>query len=141
MDIGGGRKDENNKILKDPENYEDIKNKYIERQDDQLKKAMQRRKVENASQLGQAGSNAIKKRKDRTEHKALKDREILREAKNPEIKTLKDQLNAEIQSVGQKILTSLSPKEVDSLEEKVVGLKELKGRIKQKKPATVPSDA
>jgi hypothetical protein len=125
-------------IIEYPENYEDMKKKYLEREEEKLNVVMARRKAESPQALEGIATKAISTRMLRaaSEHKALKDRTILREAKSEDIQDLKKKLNEEITAIGQRILKEL-PKEVPSLENKVIGLRELrqlKGRISQTPP-------
>lgn len=123
-------------VIEYPENYEDMKKKYLEREEEKLKLVLAKRNAENQDQLKEFASKSIEARalKGVTEHKPLKDRKILREAKSEDIQDLKKQLNEEIRAIGQRILQEL-PKEAVSLENKVIGLKQLKGRITQNPPA------
>jgi hypothetical protein len=121
-----------NQVLEYPENYEEMKKKFLEREEENLKRAMASHKANTEQELEDIASKAISTRALRaaSEHKPLKDRTILREAKSEEIQDLKKKLNEEINAIGQRILKEL-PHEVPSLEKKVVGLSALKGRISQ----------
>lgn len=122
----------NTGIIRDPENWEEMKKKYLEREQEQLDKVLTRRKAESKTELEEIASKAIATRALRAggDHKPLKDRTVLKEAKSEDILDLKKQLNEEITQIGRRILKEL-PNEVPSLEKKVVGLRELKGRISQ----------
>ncbi|HEY4832873.1 MAG TPA: hypothetical protein VIH61_09980 [Waddliaceae bacterium] len=122
-------------IIEYPENYEEMKKKYLEREEEKFIQVLARRKAESEHDLEDIASKAIASRALRaaSEHKPLKDRTILREAKSEDIQDLKKKLNEEIQAIGQRILQEL-PKEVPSLEKKIIGLSQLKGRISQTPP-------
>jgi len=122
-------------IIEYPENYEEMKKKYLEREEEKLKTVLARRKAESAQDLEGIATKAITTRALRaaSEHRPLKDRTILREAKSEDIQDLKKKLNEEINTIGHRILKEL-PKEVPSLEEKVIGLTQLRGRISQTSP-------
>jgi hypothetical protein len=127
-------------IIKNPENWEEMKKKYHEREEEKLKAVLERRKAESKEDLEKISSKAIVKRALRAaaDHKPLKDRTILREAKSEEIHDLREKLNEEINSIGMRILKEL-PKEVPTLEEKVIGLRQLKGRISAVHKENVPT--
>ena len=113
-----------------------MKKKFLEREEENLKRALERRKAETEQELEDIANKAITTRAHRaaSEHKPLKDRTILREAKSEDIQELKKKLSEEINAIGLRILKEL-PQEVPSLEEKVIGLKQLKGRVSQNLPA------
>ena len=122
-------------IIEYPENYEEMKKKLLEREEEQLKKVLARRKAETGKELEDLASKAIATRSIRaaSEHKPLKDRTILREAKSEDIQDLRKKLHEEITAIGRRILKEL-PNQVSSLEKKIIGLNELKGRISQTPP-------
>jgi hypothetical protein len=132
MGNGGERRheSESTQVIEQPENWEEMKKKYLEREEEKLQAVLARRKAESEKELEEFASKALVKRALRTvaDHKPLKDRTILREAKSEEIRDLREKLNEEITAIGMRILKEL-PKEVPSLEEKVIGLRQLKGRI------------
>jgi hypothetical protein len=113
-------------VIINPENYEDIKKKYLEREEEQLQKVLARRKTDNTQELESIAAQAITTRANRaaSEHKPLKDRTILRDAKNEDILDLKKKLNDEINAIGKRILAS--EEEGNSVEKKG-----LKGRVSQ----------
>lgn len=117
-------------IIEFPENYEELKQKYLEREEERYQAVLAKRKAETKKELEDLAHKAIVTRALRAggEHKPLKDRTILREAKSEDIQDLKKKLNEEINAIGQRILKEL-PKEVPSLEGKVLGLSQLRGRI------------
>ncbi|MFZ0564724.1 MAG: hypothetical protein WAM28_00800 [Chlamydiales bacterium] len=133
----GQQKDESKQILEEPEGFEDIKKKYEEREAEQLKKALAKRKVGTLEELKDFEARAIINRAHRADHKVLKDQEktIFREAKSPEIAGLKKKLEKEIYELAQEILRKASdlPPEVA---EKI--RKQLPGRIKPP-PGSTPS--
>ncbi len=120
-----------------PENYEEMVKKYWERQDELEKRAKERHKAESENELKDLASKAIETRALRagSDHKPLKDRTVIREAKNPDIQDLKNKLNEEINAIGQRILQEFK-EEIPTLEKKVVGLEKLKGRISQNPPGS-----
>jgi len=134
---GEVHRQQNIEVLEFPENYEEMKKKYLEREEENLKRALERRDAETQHELADLAARAIETRAHRAspEHKPLKDRTILREAKSEDILDLKNKLNEEINAIGQRILKEL-PSEVPSLEEKIIGLKQLKGRISQTSPGS-----
>lgn len=121
-----------NAVIEYPENYEEMKKKLLEREEESIKRVLASHKAKSEQELETIASKAITTRALRaaSEHKPLKDRTILREAKSEEIQDLKKKLNEEINAIGQRILKEL-PKEVPSLEKKIVGLSALKGRVSQ----------
>lgn len=125
----GDVRDQENEVIEYPENYEEMKKKYLEREEQKLKMILARRKAESEHELEDIATKAISTRALRaaSEHKALKDRTILREAKSEDIQDLKKKLSEEINAIGQRILKEL-PKEAKTLENKIVGLK---GRVSQ----------
>lgn len=120
-------------VIEYPENYEEMKKKYLEREEEKLKTVLARRKAESETELEGIATKAISTRASRaaSEHKPLKDRTILREAKSEDIQDLKKKLNEEINAIGQRILKELPKEEIASLEGKVLGLKQLRGRVSQ----------
>ncbi len=131
----GTSRPQNTEILEYPENYEDLKKKYLEREQEKVKTFELKHKVD--IEKGQeVSSKSIKQRELRasSEHKPLKDRTIIREAKSEDIQDLKHQLNEEIDAIGRRIFKEL-PNQVPSLEKKVLGLRQLKGRISHNPPA------
>jgi hypothetical protein len=130
---GEVRRRENTEIIEFPENYEEMVKKLHERDEENLKRVLEKRKAETEKDLEDIASKAIVTRALRaaSEHKPLKDRTVLREAKSEDIHELKKKLNEEINAIGQRILKELPKDIVPSLEEKVIGLKELKGRVTQ----------
>lgn len=121
-------------VIVNPENYEEMKKKYLEREEEQKQKLLQRHKIQTDEELKEVVSNTLATRSLRSEHQPLKDRKIISDAESENIKDLKKKLNEEIKQIGQKILGTLSIEEVESLEQKVVGLKDLKGRISKTQP-------
>lgn len=120
-------------IIEYPENYEQIRKKFLEREEEKLQAVLERRKAESELELQEHSQKSIEKRANRgsSEHKPIKNKTILTEAKSEEIQALRDKLNEEINAIGKRILKEL-PQEVASLEGKILGLAQLKGRISQK---------
>lgn len=125
MAAGVPSKDSN--IIVNPEGYEDMVAKLKDREDEQLQRVLEKRKVETAEDLAKVAEAAIVKRATRTEHRALKESErvVLVDPKSPEIKELRDQLNKEIDTVVRRLLTELPSTKVVS---------KLTGRITQGAP-------
>ena len=119
-----------NEVIEYPENYKEMKEKYLEREEEKLKLILARRKAETELELEGIATKAITTRANRatSEHKPLKDRTILREAKSEDIQELKKKLNEEINAISRRILKEL-PHDAPSLEGKILG--GLKGRVSQ----------
>lgn len=100
------RKDSGAEIIEYPENWEDMKEKYLEREDELLQKALERRKAASKQELIDIASKAIEKRATRgsSEYKTLKDRTIITDPKSEDIQELKKALLTEISAIGQRIL-------------------------------------
>lgn len=100
------RKNPSAEIIEYPENWEDMKEKYLEREKEQLQKVMERRKATTEQELIEIASKAIVKRATRgsQEVKALKDRTIIRDPKSEDIQELKKALLSEISAIGKRIL-------------------------------------
>lgn len=113
-------------VIVDPENYDEMKKKYLEREEEQLNKLLARRKIESEQDLKKIASEAITTRANRaaSEHKPLKDKTIIREAKSEDVQNLKKKLNEEINAIGTRILTL--KEEIPAVESKG-----LKGRVSQ----------
>jgi hypothetical protein len=99
-------KDEKKEVLENPENWEDMVKKYQEREEEQLKKILERKKVESVDQLIAFAKKAIVTRAGRVsgEHQTLKNRVILREAKSEEINSLREQLSEEISTLAKELI-------------------------------------
>lgn len=119
--------EDTNRIIEYPENYKEMVEKLQEREEEQLKKVLAKRKAESTDELKEIAGKAIAKRMVRTskEHKPLKDRTIITEAKSNEVGELKKQLNEELTSLAQEVFKKL-PGELPSLSKK------LQGRVKPK---------
>ena len=100
------RKEAGANIIEYPENWEDMKEKYLEREKEQLQKIMERRKADTEQELIEIASKAIVKRATRgsSEYKTLKDRTIITDPKSEDIQELKRALLTEISAIGQRIL-------------------------------------
>jgi hypothetical protein len=122
-------------IIREPENYADIKKKFIEREEERRKQVRAHYNVSTDEECMHIVHETLYIHADRqkTEHKPLSDYTIIEEPKHPEIKKLEHELSEEINAIGQRILHELSH-EIPSLEEKVIGLRQLRGRI-SKNPA------
>jgi|GEM_PF-6117155 DNA-binding transcriptional regulator YbjK len=98
-------------IIEYPENWEDMKEKYLEREKEQLQKVMEKRKAESEQELIEIASKAIAKRALRgvPEEVVLKDRTVFTDPKGKEILELKKTLLAEISAIGQRILGRPTP--------------------------------
>ena len=111
-------------ILEYPENWDDMVKKYQEREEQQIKRALEKRNVATVEELREVSRKAISTRTSRAqrEHEPLKSHKILVEPKSPEIQTLRQKLNEEIKAVAKSVFeqaTELNiPKEA------------LKGRIR-----------
>jgi hypothetical protein len=98
--------DPNTEIIEYPENWEDMKGKYLEREKALLQKVLERRKVTNEQELYAIAARTILKRATRgsTDYKPLKDRTVITDPKSEDIQELKKTLLAEISAIGQRIL-------------------------------------
>ncbi|MCH9627965.1 MAG: hypothetical protein S4CHLAM2_16140 [Chlamydiales bacterium] len=97
--------DHHEKIIKNPENYDEMVTKLKEREDEQLKKVLAKRKAETEDELIDIAGKAIVKRQLRTgEHKSLKDRTVITEPKSPEVAEMRKRLNKEITDLAQRTL-------------------------------------
>lgn len=105
------RKEAGADIIEYPENWEDMKEKYLEREKEQLQKIMERRKADTEQELIDIASQAILKRATRgsSEYKTLKDRTIITDPKSEDIQELKRTLLSEISAIGQRILGHSTP--------------------------------
>ncbi len=100
------RRDPSDEIIVNPENWEEMKKKYLEREEEQIQKVLARRKAESQHELANIATKAIVTRATRAapEHKPLKDHTILVEPKSEEIQELKQQLHEEITAITKRIL-------------------------------------
>lgn len=137
MDTGEVHKKD---IKEYPENWDDIKEKYLDREEEALKKVLEKRKAETQKELEELAKKAIVTRELRTrpDHKPLKDPAIFKDAKNQDIKKLKQKIKEDFDKTDLNIikLTSRFP----SLAKKVAGLGDLKGRIKQTPPSSAAGE-
>jgi hypothetical protein len=123
-------------IITEPDDYHKIKEKYLQREEEQLKKVLAKRGAKTTDDLEKVATQALGIRATRaaSEHKPLKDHTILTEPKNPEIAELRSKIDSEINELSQRILKDLPKNLIPSLEKKVIGLTQLKGRISQNPP-------
>ncbi len=112
-------------IIEYPENYEEMVKKLQEREDEQLQRVMAKRNVKSEEELREIAGGAIAKRQLRTskDHKPLKDRKILTEAKSEDVAKLRERLEKETTELAKEVLKQL-PAQLPSLRGK------LKGRVK-----------
>lgn len=112
-------------IIEYPENYEEMVKKLQEREDEQLQRVMAKRNVKSEEELREIAGGAIAKRQIRTskDHKPLKDRKILTEAKSEDVAKLRERLEKETTELAKEVLKQL-PAQLPSLRGK------LKGRVK-----------
>ncbi len=94
MSTGGASEE----IKRFPENYEDMVKKLQDREEEQLKKLLEKRNVATFEELQGVAKKAIVQRSLRVagEHETLKSHTILFEPKAEDIKTLRQKLNQEI---------------------------------------------
>lgn len=117
------RKEE--EIIEYPENYEEMVKKLQEREDEQLQRVLAKRNAKSEEELREIAGSAIAKRQLRTskEHKPLKDRKILTEAKSEDVAKLRERLEKETSELAKEVLKQL-PGQLPTLKGK------LKGRVK-----------
>ncbi len=118
-------------ILEFPENWDDIVKKYQEREDEQLKRALEKRNVANVEELKEVSKRAIASRAMRVgrEHEALKSHKILVEPKSPEIQSLRQKLNEEIIMIASEIFKQARKLDIPK--------EALKGRIRIGAPSAL----
>src|SRR5262249_24080356 len=106
------RKDATGDIIVNPEGFEEMKKKYQKREEEQIKQLFARQKAETQKELEDLAANAIVKRALRasSEHKALPNKAIIKDAKSAEILALREQLNEEIKAIGRRIFQEPSEK-------------------------------
>lgn len=106
MYSGDEHRREKEGVLVYPENWEDMVKKYQEREEEQLKKLLEKRQVETFEELQSVARKAIAQRAIRTasEHQTVKSHTILREEKSEEIKTLRQKLNQEITAYAREVI-------------------------------------
>ncbi len=115
--------DDHQNIKEYPENYDEMVTKLKEREDEQLKKVLAKRKAETEEELKEIAGKAIVTRQLRTgEHKSLKDLTVITEPKSPEVAAMRNRLDKETTDLAQQVL-KLKP-EHPGLASK------LKGRVK-----------
>lgn len=127
VDSGNVRPED--RVIIQPENYDEMVKKLKEREEQQLEKVLKSRKADSQKELEGIAQQALVKRalrKPTPDYKPLKDRTVLKDSSSEEIQALKKALDQEITAVGQRILQQLSPTEIKSLSGKVTGLK---GRV------------
>jgi spore germination cell wall hydrolase CwlJ-like protein len=117
--------DQREDIIEYPENYEEMVKKLQEREDEQLQRVMAKRNVNSEEELRDVAGTAIAKRQLRTskDHKPLKDRKVLTEAKSEDVAKLRERLEKETSDLAKEVLNQL-PSQLPSLQRK------LKGRVK-----------
>lgn len=85
----------------EPENYEELKKKYQERQEEKLKRALERNEVNTIEELRDRGLKSVRERWDRQgENKPLKDRTVIVEPQSEDIQNQKERLLHEISTVA-----------------------------------------
>lgn len=120
--IGGKGKKE---VLVNPENWDDMVKKYQEREDEQVKRQLEKKGVASPEDLEHVAKDALNKRALRSEHQTLKDRAVLVKPKSPEIESLRKQIDSEITTFTREVL-----KQKPSLS----GHPALKGRVSAGSP-------
>lgn len=100
---------EKKQILDKPENWEEMVKKYQEREEEQIKRMLESKKVSTIEELQSLAKKSITSRSHRTsrDHEPLKSHTILVEPKSQEIKTLRQQLNEEISSLFSETIKQL----------------------------------
>lgn len=106
MYSGDDSRKEKEGVLAYPENWEDMVKKYQEREEEQLKKLLEKRQVETFEELQNVARKAIAQRAIRTasDHQTVKSHTILSEEKSEEIKTLRQKLNQEITAYAREVI-------------------------------------
>ncbi len=124
--MDGGEIQGKPQIIVDPENWEEVKKKYIEREEEQISKMLEKKKVETVEELEHIATLSIINRAKRAspEHRPLKDHTIQVEAKSSDIQELKQKIHEEITAVAK------SHFHVPTTEKR----EELKGRITVRNP-------
>lgn len=116
------RKDE---VIEYPENYEEMITKLREREQEQMKRALQKKNAETSDELQDIAGKSITKRQLRTssEHKSLRDSTVIVDPKSEDVNKLREALSRETDELARHILTNIPPSQLSSLQKK------LKGRI------------
>jgi hypothetical protein len=98
MRAGEIRGDKDDGVIEFPENYEDMVKKLQEREDEQVKRLIEKRNVGSIEELESVSKRSIQTRSLRVarEHETLRDHTIQHEPKSQEIKSLRQQLAAEV---------------------------------------------
>ena len=118
-----------------PENWDDMVAKYHERDNESKSRAWEKRNVKSEEEHEKVSAQSIKLRGSRgaSEHKDLKDKEktVKKEPENEQTLATKQKVKEESNAVFQRVWAELSAENKASLENKVIGVKELKGRVTQ----------
>lgn len=119
-------------IIKNPENYDEMITKLKEREDEQIKRMLEKWDAASLEDLKAIANKAITSRALRTstEHKPLKDRTVLVDPKSEDVNKLKQTIEKETTELAKRVLNEL--RGYPSLASK------LKGRIKP--PESPPSN-
>lgn len=118
-------------ILEYPENWDDMVKKYQEREEELLKRVLEKRNVGTLDELREVSRKAISSRATRVsrDHEPLKSHKILVEPKSQEILSLRQKLNEEIKSFAKQFFQQAAQLEIKP--------EALKGRIKIGAPSSL----
>ena len=97
-------------VIERPENWDDMVKKHEEREEEQLKRVMEKRKAESKEELKDIAAKAITTRQQRIGgQKPLKDRTVLRDPSSPEVKAARKKVEEETAAVALKLLQGTLP--------------------------------
>lgn len=98
-------------IQRYPKNFDELKKKFKEREEEQLKKALERHDAKTTEELLKIGKKALQTRSDRqaADYKPLKDRTVIREPQSEEVKSQMQRIDDEIKAISKEILSKFSP--------------------------------
>ena len=98
-------------VIERPENWDDMVKKHEEREEEQLKKVLEKRKAETKDELKAIAAKAIVMRQQRIGgQKPLKDRTVLRDPSSPEVKAARKKVEEETAAVALALLKGFAPK-------------------------------